>query len=104
MAICLCYNGYARKKRGAERLEFWRCDVAVVVDALGEVRRRFTVWAREYVDIPPRFMSGTAVRGDVVDEIVRLLVEEIVFTVAEIKIIAARRGFLGAISPDVIKE
>lgn len=78
--------------------------MAVVVDALGEVRRRFTVWAREYVDIPPHFMSGAAVRGDMVDEIVGFLIDSKVFSKAQIKIIAERRGFLGAISPDVIKE
>lgn len=78
--------------------------MAVVVDALGEVRKRFTVWAREYVDIPPRFMSGATVRGDMVDEIVRFLIDNKVFSKSQIKIIAERRGFLGAISPDVIKE
>ena len=78
--------------------------MAVVVDALGEARRRFTVWARGYVDIPPQFMSGGAVRGERVDEIVKFLIGNKVFTKAQIETIAARRGFSGAIAFDRITE
>ena len=78
--------------------------MAVIADVLGEARARFTAWAREYVYIPPQLTVRGAVRGDVVDDVVRLLVDGKVFKKAEIEMIAKRRGFSGIIVFDKIKE
>ena len=72
--------------------------MAVVVDVLREARQRFTVWALEYVSIPPRMLAGETVRGECVDEIVRFLIEAKMFKKSEIKLIAERRGFFGVIA------
>ena len=78
--------------------------MAVIADVLGEARQRFTVWAREYVSIPPRMLAGETVCGECVDEIVRFLVESKVFKKSEIELIAEKRGFFGVIAFDRITE
>ena len=77
--------------------------MAVVVDVLREARERFTLWVSEYVSIPPQYLVSGVVRGNRVDEIVRFLVDNKVFTKAEIELIAARRGFSGVIALERIK-
>lgn len=78
--------------------------MAAVVDVLREARQRFTVWAQEYVSIPPRMLAGETVRGECVDEIVRFLAESKVFEKNEIELIAEKRGFFGVIAFDKITE
>ena len=72
--------------------------MAAIVDVLREARGRFTAWAVESVSIPPQYLVSGTVRGECVDEIVRFLIENKIFTKPEIEIIAKRRGFLGVVA------
>lgn len=59
--------------------------MAKIIDAININRSRFTKWAQEWLEIPPEAYCNGLVRDVYISDVIAVLLENKVFTLAELR-------------------